>query len=176
MSLKKYQINGKSLKIPKSYTKANYFEDTILTDDVFSYVDFYFIKNRKKLKMNPKSKLKVTNRSDYHYQFYWNQSKQFYIATTKLPFESKALTSYYAILNAAKAFIVYRSAYLNVAIDNFYMHGLNEKSEEIYKNLNDIGVRRKKAGVFTTFSKLIGSTIRNQVGTNKEFHFKGITL
>ena len=53
-----YQYKTKQLRMKKSYTMPNFQSSTILTDDVFTYIEFYFASHRKTMKYNDAS-LKV---------------------------------------------------------------------------------------------------------------------
>ena len=37
-----HQYKGKCLRMNKSYTSQNFKSDTILTDDIFTYIEFFF--------------------------------------------------------------------------------------------------------------------------------------
>lgn len=74
-----YQFKTNALRMKKSYTKPNFDSHTILTDEPFSYVEFYFNTKAKKMKYREKaeSKKKYGDEKKYHYFFYWKQAKHF---------------------------------------------------------------------------------------------------
>ncbi len=147
---------GKLLRMYKSYTDSNFQSNTILTDDVFTYIEFYFSSHTKALKYrNPSSKSKYGSEKKYHYTFYWKQAMTFYYATKSLPIESVPLLSYYSMLNAAKAFLSFKSEYIEDFVENFAGHGLFENVNLPGTDLNTIAVGRKNKGVFPLFGKYL---------------------
>ena len=93
-----YQYKGKKLTLKKCITHPDFQSSTVLTDDAFTYVQFFFQKNRKALKYkDPTSKIKYGDPNKYHYSFYWDQALIFYKAAKTLPIESMPLLSYYSM-------------------------------------------------------------------------------
>ena len=84
-------INSKEISLLKPITSADYKSKTILTDSAWEYVELWF-----KRQKDEKSKNAL---------FYWQQAKHFFLASEKLPQNSKPLTSYYCCLNATKALL-----------------------------------------------------------------------
>ena len=63
----------------KSYTHQNHQSSTILTDDTFTYIDFYFSSHKKAMKYKEKDiKGKYGDPDKYNFKFYWKQSMSFY--------------------------------------------------------------------------------------------------
>ena len=87
-------INNKSCELMKSVNKPKYGSRTILTDSCWEYVSL-FLKRQS-----------ITGASDA--LFYWEQAHSFYLASKELPDDARPLTSYYCILNAAKALLRYK--------------------------------------------------------------------
>jgi len=153
-----YQYKGKRLQIAKSYNKPNFGSHTILTDDPFAYVEFYFSNKKKAMKYRDKSssKEKYGNEQKHHYSFYWKQAKNFYNATKCLSLEAVPLTAYYCMLNGVKAFLAYKSKYIEDFVVDFSKHGLFEsKTVEDEEGLAGISVYRKDIGVFPLFGRTI---------------------
>ena len=140
-----------SIRIRKPYTGASLSSHSILTDDVFSYVDFFFKTHRRGREKQKKGVLDHT--------FYWEQSRNFYIASKNLPMESAPLPMYYCMLNAIKAYIVYSSKATYDVSKDFGHHGLGEgKCEGEDKiSLCSIRINRCRYGVFSAFCKLLNS-------------------
>ena len=87
-------INSKSCELMKSVNKPKYGSRTILTDSCWEYVAL-FLKRQS-----------MAGASDA--LFYWEQAHSFYLASQELPDNARPLTSYYCILNAAKALLRYK--------------------------------------------------------------------
>lgn len=153
-----YQYKGKRLQISKCYNKPAFGSHTILTDDPFAYVEFYFSNKKKAMKYRDGSvsKAKYGKEQKFHYSFYWKQAKIFYNATKCLPLEATPLTAYYCMLNAVKAFLAYKSKYIEDFVKNFTQHGLGEeRNMEEEKKLENICVRRQDKGIFVLFGKTL---------------------
>ena len=121
-----YQYKNRKLQIGKSYTSPDFSSHTVLTDDIFTYIDFYFSSHKKAMKYrNPTvSKIKYGDEKKYHYSFYWKQAMSFYKAAKTLPMESVPLVSYYSMLNAVKAFLAFKCDYIEDFVEHFSRHGL----------------------------------------------------
>ena len=70
-------INSKEISLLKPITSADYKSKTILTDSAWEYVELWF-----KRQKDEKSKNAL---------FYWQQAKHFFLASEKLPQNSKPL-------------------------------------------------------------------------------------
>lgn len=151
-----YQYKGKRLRISKSYTTPRFGSQTILTDEVFTYVDFFFNSHKKAMKYrNSTSKIKYGAEKKYHYSFYWKQAMAFYEAASVLPIESRPLPSYYAMLNAVKAFLAFRLPCIEDFVEDFSRHGLFENQTADGTDLETILVGRQNKGVFVLFGKTL---------------------
>ena len=151
-----FQFKGKSLRMNKAYSIQNYQSNTILTDDTFTYIDFFFSSHTKAMKYrDPALKARHGDASQYHYSFYWKQAMAFYNAAQTLPIESSPLASYYSMLNAVKALIAYREKYVDDFINDFSAHGLAEEKTMTGDSLEHIGVKRYDFGVFVHFGKML---------------------
>lgn len=151
-----YQYKNKNLRMAKSYTVTNFKSNTVLTDDVFTYMEFYFTSHKKAMKYkNTASKSKYGNPNKYHYLFYWKQATAFYRAAKALPIDSVPLLSYYAMLNAAKSFITFRCEYIEDFVEDFKSHGLFENIFSVGNDLSTIAVGRRNRGVFPLFGKML---------------------
>jgi len=143
------ESNSVSLRLRKPYTKADMSAHTVLTDDVFSYVDFYFKTHKRVIKDSMGKQVKQ------NYSFYWNQSRYFYNATKMLPIESAPLPMYYCMLNAVKSFLLYHSASYDSIKNDLSRHGLTENSSSDDYTLNEIKVCYKKSGIFPRFASML---------------------
>jgi hypothetical protein len=86
MTHRNIKYKNKPLTIHKAAKKPYFNEKTILVTSTWDYIDLWLKRNHK------------TNA-----QFFWQQSRHFYHATTELPKNSSPLTAYYCMLNATKA-------------------------------------------------------------------------
>ena len=147
--------NSVVLRLRKAVLDADMKSHTILTDDVFSYVDFYFKAHKKIIKDANGKKV------EQNHHFYWEQSRNFFKAAKVLPIESAPLPMYYCMLNAVKAYLLYGSKNYDEVKNAFRCHGLQEAggtSELARKDLDNIFVKRKNQGVFCEFAKKIDSS------------------
>ncbi|WP_186431011.1 YaaC family protein [Clostridium sp. BSD9I1] len=153
-----FQFKNKSLQMKKAYSSQDYQNSTVLTDDIFTYINFYFSSHKKCMKYHDLTlKDKHGDPNKYHFSFYWKQAMSFYKAAKTLPIESSPLASYYSMLNAVKALIAFREPYVDNFINNFSAHGLFEDKNGIGQSLDTIGVQRVGFGVFVEFGKLLES-------------------
>lgn len=156
---------GKSLRMIKSYTFQDFRKHTVLTDETFTFVDFYFSTRQKTMKYKQELiKERHGNANKFHYKFYWEQSQEFYKAAKQLPIQSSPLASYYSMLNAVKALIAYRTEYIDDFINDFAAHGLNEDNSNanIGDDLNTISIKRKGFGIFGRFGTIMDSDFDDQ--------------
>lgn len=158
------QSSNVTLRLRKAYINPKLHSHTVLTDDAFSYVDFFFKKHPKKLKDKEGKELKQ------NYVFYWKQARNFYKAAKILPIESAPLPMYYSMLNAMKAYLLYCSDDSLKVLSNLNHHGLNEEknNENSKNNLNETCVKRINHGVFKAFADMIDPDIGRkwQAGTS----------
>lgn len=146
--------NNRMLRMSKTYSDQNFHKQTVLTDDVFTYVSFYFCSHHKAMKFaNPQNTQKYGNPNQFGYEFYWNQAKIFYDAAKKLPIETAPVAAYYCMLNAAKSYLSYTSKTADLFVDQFGLHGLNEDHTDSGNDLSTISIKHKENGVFPLFAK-----------------------
>lgn len=69
---------GKILRMSKAYTNQDFAKPTVLTDDVFPYVTFFYASHGKALKfINQDNATKYGNPNQFGYEFYWKQAEIF---------------------------------------------------------------------------------------------------
>lgn len=154
-----YQYKNRKLQMGKSYTSPAFGSQTVLTEDIFTYIDFFFASHKKAMKYRnvTVSKPKYGDERKYHYSFYWKQAMTFYQAAQILPIESVPLASYYSMLNAVKAFLSFKCDYIEDFVEHFSRHGLFESMTAAGNDLANIAVGRQNKGVFTMFGKMLES-------------------
>jgi len=77
------KIDNKVQFLCKAYVNPDYSGKTILTDSTWNYVEIFLKQEKAEEAL-----------------FYWNQAKDFYLATKNLSIVSAPLTTYYCFLNA----------------------------------------------------------------------------
>lgn len=132
-------ISSKPCELMKSICNPKYGSKTILTDSCWEYVSLFLTRQP------------TSGASDA--LFYWEQAHSFYLASESLPDSARPLTSYYCILNAAKALLRYKG------IDNQHLknHGISSvRSESNRTNLKEAYTAVKGAGVLPQLSCYFG--------------------
>ena len=149
---------GRMLRMSKAYAGQDFSKQTVLTDDVFTYVTFYYCSHHKPMKfVRAQNVTKYGNANQFGYEFYWNQARIFYDAAKNLPIESAPVAAYYSMLNAAKSYLSYTSASADVFVDQFGLHGLNEDNTDSGEDLSTISIKHKQNGVFPLFASKLNS-------------------
>lgn len=155
------------LRLRKAYNNPNISKHSVLTDDAFTYVDFYFKTHKKNRKLS-------SGHGTMDYSIYWHQAQNFYKAAKVLPVEASPLPMYYCMLNAAKAYCLYWSKDLDTTKKSFYSHGIKEGKYTGDENsrklsLQKITVARKSQGVFCEFSTFLDSSFGDKWKTDDKF-------
>lgn len=88
MNFRAIQLKGKPLTLHKAVVAPIFGATTVLTRDVWKYVELWLTREGKKSAV-----------------LYWQQAEQFYRASQHLPITSSPLTGYYCILNGVKALL-----------------------------------------------------------------------
>ena len=104
---------------------------TILTDSTWEFVEIY-LKRKCNGTLGHKNAL-----------FYWQQARNFYLATLSLDNVAKPLTTYYCFLNATKALLEIKNIAYNPA------HGVAGNSSNGHNNIKNEFVRLKTKGVLS---------------------------
>lgn len=126
----------------KSVNRPKYGSRTILTDSCWEYVAL-FLKRQS-----------ISGASDA--LFYWGQAHSFYLASQELPDNARPLTSYYCILNAAKALLRYKG----VDDSRLKNHGISSVRDDTNKtNIKEACTSIKGAGVLPELSRYYGHNI-----------------
>lgn len=147
---------GKILRMSKAYTNQDFAKPTVLTDDVFPYVTFFYASHGKAMKFaDSRNTAKYGNPNQFGYEFYWKQAEIFYNAAKKLPFEASPVAAYYCMLNAAKSYLAYKSTTADDFVEEFSLHGISEDTTDTGLDLNSIMVKHKQKGVFPLFARTL---------------------
>lgn len=151
-------LNGRELRMSKAYLGQKFTVQTVLTDDVFTYVRFFFSSHRKAMKMtDPENVSKYGKADQYRYDFFWKQAETFYAAAKQLPLEAAPVAAYYCMLNAAKSYLAYTADTADVFVKEFGMHGLMEDHDNLGTDIATISIKHKEHGVFPLFAKSLDS-------------------
>ena len=142
---KEISINGKPCELMKAVRKPKYGTKTILTDSAWEYVSLYL------------KRKSTAGTSDA--LFYWKQAHNFYLASQSLPDSARPLTSYYCILNAAKALLRFN----HISDDLLRNHGLSSVRDKNQKtDLKKAETVIKGAGVLMELGKYYGCPLQPQ--------------
>lgn len=153
---------GKDIRMSKAYTNQDFAKPTVLTDDVFPYVTFYYAMHGKTMKfIDPANANKYGNPKQFGYEFYWKQAEIFYKAAKELPFEASPVAAYYCMLNAAKSYLAYKSDTADEFVDEFSLHGICEDTNDTGLDLNSIMIKHKQKGVFPLFARTLDSNFNS---------------
>ena len=145
----------------KAYTKQDFAKPTVLTDDVFPYVTFFYASHGKAMKfVNQTNSAKYGNANQFGYEFYWKQAEIFYNATKTLPFEASPVAAYYCMLNAAKSYLAFTSTSADDFVEEFITHGIREDKTNTGVDLKSLlynlaFVHRAYSMTYTTRSKKV---------------------
>ena len=118
--------NGKQLRLHKCVVSPEFDAPTIIVENQWDYVEMW---------------LKRQNMADA--LFFWKQAEAFYNASKVLPNTSSPLTSYYAAMNATKAFLLVKG----VATTPY--HGVSGERLAGKTSLTREVIRITRGGVFT---------------------------
>ncbi len=120
------RIKGKHISVHKSAINPDFTSRTVLVTDTWDYVDLW---------------LKRRQRTDA--VFYWEQARDFYLASKQLPKTSSPLNAYYCFLNAVKTLLIVNQSSFSET------HGLDGRSSSSQKkaSLQDEIVELKGGGV-----------------------------
>lgn len=143
MAFKEICIKNKSCELMKSVNMPKYGSRTILTDSCWEYVSL-FLKRQS-----------IAGASDA--LFYWEQAHSFYLASKALPDSACPLTSYYCILNAAKALLRYKGVD-DAKLKNHGISSVRDDSEKT--NLKKACTAVKGAGVLPELARYYGFNMK----------------
>ena len=150
------QHKNQALRMKKPYTSQDYIKHTVLTDDIYTYVSFYFDVHKKAMKfVDQENKTKYGDPNQYKYSFYWNQSEIFYKSAKAIDVEASPVAAYYCMLNAAKAYVSYKSESADYFVNHFSNHGIYEDNSNSGNDLSTICIAHKEKGVFPLFASLL---------------------
>jgi len=133
------QYNNKALTIHKAVNGPHFNAKTILVTSTWDYIDLW-------LKRNHKTEA----------QFFWQQAKHFYHATTELPKNSSPLTAYYCMLNATKAFLLAK----NIRFSD--RHGVTGHQNPGQTYLSNEIVKYKASGILSELCRYLDETANNE--------------
>ncbi len=127
---------GKPCDLMKAIKTPKYGSKTILTNSSWEYVALFL------------QRQSSSGAGDA--LFYWNQAHSFYLASLTLPDDARPLTSYYCILNAAKALLRFNA----VEKSKLSKHGISSvRATDDKTNLREAKTLVKGAGVLPELSR-----------------------
>ena len=148
MAHKDIILSKKKVRLHKAFIKPDFNKPTILVSDHFDYVELWLKQQKQTAALH-----------------FWEQSRNFYNATLSIPIESKPLTAYYCMLNAAKALLVTKS------INFSDLHGCSGiNTQDIKTSLVSERITIKTDGIIPATSKYFGDI--SPLG--KSIHLKNV--
>ena len=169
-------VKGREVQINKAYTNQQFVKTTILADDIFTYVSFFYMTHRKAMQYKDASlKEKYGDVKQYDYEFYWRQAENFYQAYRSMPFETKPVAAYYCMLNAAKSYISYAASSADDFVNQFGIHGISECKgieESVIFDLDRIQVKHKDRGVFPLLGEKLDGDFKEKWKTEESYSLK----
>ena len=147
MAAHKLHIAGKPVKLHGSLISTDYRQSRVLCSDPWEFVSLW---------------LKRAHKNDA--LFYWEQARQFYLATKTLPELSSPLTSYYCFLNATKTLLSATNQIFNE------VHGVAGRTIGRVKSLDNEMVVFKGGGILPALCKYLEEPDNG----GKEFSLKDI--
>lgn len=130
------KIRKSKIRPHKAYVNPDFTAPTILVADTFDYVELWLKRNS-----NQKS------------QLLWQQAENFYRASISLPNESRAIASYYCILNAAKTLLESKGVGFS------QLHGVSGKSVGTKTSLSNEISSTKGSGIFVALTEYYGASV-----------------
>ena len=139
MAHREIKYKNSPLTIHKAVSEPHFNQKTILVTSTWDYMDLWLKRNHKE-----------------EAQFYWQQAKHFYHATTELPKNSSPLTAYYCILNATKAFLLAKG------IGFSDKHGVSGRQRQGRTYLSNEIVKFKSGGILAELCRHLGEPANNE--------------
>ena len=127
--------------LKKAHHNPNFTSKTVLTDSTWRYVEI-FLKQ-------------VKTKEAEEALFYWEQARNFYIASKSLSTVSAPLTIYYCFLNATKALLRFKKQNFNLK------HGVTGKRKDGQFVLQNETLTIKAKGVLSGLCAYLGEPIKN---------------
>lgn len=128
-------LKGKKVGPHKAFMSPDFDGATILVDDQFDFVELWLKRN-----------------SCHDSVLFWQQARNFHNACLNLPKESRAVTSYYCMLNAAKALLTAKK------IDVVEKHGIYGESMNSRTSLANEKSTIQSAGILPALASYFGAT------------------
>jgi len=136
MGFSPISISGKTVYIHSAVSDPDFGAATVLSDNPWDYVSLW-----------------LRRAKNDEARFYWDQSREFYKASTQLSPISSPLTSYYCFLNATKALLTQKG------ITFSDKHGVAGSTNPGKKSLSNEMVEFKGSGVLYSLCNFLGENI-----------------
>jgi len=131
------KVKGKEILLRKAYKEPKFHHKTVLTHDTWRYVDI-FLKG-------------MRNKEGDKARKYWEQARQFYIASKQLKEYASPLTLYYSYLNAIKALLYSKK---HRFVDTY--HGISSLDNDDSISIYSERIRLCKEGVLPGLCEYYG--------------------
>lgn len=142
------KLQKSKIRPHKAYVSPDFDAPTVLVADKFDYVELW-----------------LQRHSTRTAQLFWQQAENFYRASTVLPNESRAIASYYCILNAAKALLEAKG------ISFSQLHGVSGQSIGSRTSLSNEISEIKGKGIFVELTKYFGATFYGEKVSLKDLMY-----
>lgn len=136
MAHREIKLRSSKIRPHKAFIAPAFDAPTALVADQFDYVELWLKRN-----------------SDLESILFWQQAENFYRASLALPNESRTITSYYCMLNAAKSLLASKG------ISFSELHGLSGRSIGTRTSLGNEISSIKGNGIFVALTKYFGSNL-----------------
>lgn len=135
------KIGTKEIALKKAIIQPDLLSDTVLTDSTWNYVEIFLKQQR--------------SQEAEKALLYWEQAKNFYLATQGLSTISAPLTIYYCFLNATKALLTFKKVPFNLK------HGVAGKRQDGHYLLQNELVSLKQRGILSSLCNYLIQPIKN---------------
>lgn len=130
------KIRKSPVRPHKAFINPDFDAPTVLVADKFDYVELW-----------------LKRHSTQKAQLLWQQAENFYRASLTMPNESRAIATYYCVLNAAKALLETKG------ISYSQLHGVSGKSIGTRTSLSNEISAIKHKGIFVALNQYYGSNV-----------------
>ncbi|WP_299521542.1 YaaC family protein [Winogradskyella sp.] len=148
MTTNQITIGNKRFYLHKAIANPDFRSKSVLVEDTWDYVQMWLKRKRKNKAL-----------------FYWEQAREFYLATLELPDTSAPLTTYYCFLNAVKSLLSVRGRPIT---EN---HGVTGKSTSQRAHLSNEEVTFHKGGVLAGLCEYLGEVATGQTYTLNDIFY-----
>lgn len=149
MAFKSITFRGKSLKVHKAIIQPEFNSKTVLVVNIWDYVELWLKRKQKEKAL-----------------FYWQQARNFFNASTRLPKTSSPLTTYYSFLNAAKALLLVKGN--QIEEKRRETHGVRGETIGERTSLSNEKITFERSGILAHLCQYLGESANKGEYTLKD--------